>query len=167
MLSRTEKIERFKATLDHARFEDENFERIFGGFLLPQTIFLGFILAATVGKDSASYHHLLGAASIVGLAFCVPWLTATWRNLLKVNFRLQQAAASEPSGWDLVTRTGKRFSDGAAVWILGRRFRYKWPSRLIPPHVGLRVIVWLFVVAYYCLALAHFDLAPFGWLLGH
>jgi len=161
----SERIERYRAALEHARFEDENFERIFGGFLLPQTIFLGFVLAATVGKDSANYHHLLAAASSMGLFFCVPWLTATWRNLLKVNFRLQQAAAAEPPGWDLVTSTGTRFSRGERVWILGRGYKFSPFARLIPPHVGLRAMVWLFVVAYAGLILAHLNLLGFGWLL--
>lgn len=160
-----DQIERYRATLEHARFEDENFERIFGGFLLPQTIFLGFVLAATVGKDSAKYHYLLAAASIVGLGFCIPWLAATRRNLLKVNFRLQQAAAVEPAHWDLVTGTGTRFANGEEVWVRSRKFRYGPLARVLPPNRGLQIIVWLFVLAYLCVALAHLNIVPFSWLV--
>jgi hypothetical protein len=94
-------------------------------------------------------------------------LTSTWRNIRKVQFRLQQAATAEPAGWDIVTSTGTRFARGEAVWLRGHKFQYGWLPRLIPPNVGIRVIVWLFVAAYVTLILAHTDVLGFGRLLAH
>jgi len=155
----SERIERYKVALEHARFEDENFARIYEGFLLPQTVFLGFVLAATAARDTGQDHRLLAAASLLGLLLCIPWYAATLRNITKVAFRLQQASVAEPADWDVVADTGKKLAGGETVTVGSERFRYGWLSRLIPPRLGLRLIVWLFALAYLVLILAHLNVS--------
>lgn len=83
-----ETIERYRAAIEHTRFEDENFARIYEGFLLPQTVFLSFVLTASTA--AGNHHHLLAAASGLGLLLCIPWYAATLRNLTKVRFVLNR-----------------------------------------------------------------------------
>jgi hypothetical protein len=160
-LDANEKRERYKVALEHARFEDDNFGRIYQGFLLPQTVFLGFVLAASAGKDSASYHALLAAASVL----CIHWFEATRRNIKSVAFRLERAAVAEPAEWDVIKTTGRAFAEGREVKVGERFFQHDWLSRWLPPRLGVQLIVGLFVVAYLVLALAQLDMLGMGWLL--
>jgi len=116
-----EKAERYKRFLEQMRHEQNVVWHVFSVFLLPQTIFLAFLLSVSFGKEG-SVGSTLGiiVASIVGLILCVLWLVSYVQCSRSYHFRAAQARDAEPKGRNLMSGDGKKFSDGEWVEAGGK-----------------------------------------------
>jgi hypothetical protein len=135
---------------------------------------LGFLLAASFGKDTRTFHNGLLIAAIMGFLVWIAWWTATLRLNKTHAFRMAQANAAEPDGWKLLRDDGKRFSLGGQVVITdpdtkkAEKYQQRWPARLLRPGIGAYVPVIVFLLAWGGLILAQWGLLPTfsTWLLG-
>lgn len=151
----SDECDRYNAALEHVRYEGQLLWQIFGAFLLAHTIFLAFLLPSAA--ESARWHSAPAVfwPCVVGLTLCVPWFATYFRSSAYYMFRMAQAAAAEPSGWNLLKGDGQRFSDGEEVVMIGEKpYRPNWIARHLRTRRSVPMMIWAFVVLYGFLAIS-------------
>ena len=150
----TEALNKFQAALQLLQYEQQLLWLIFGGFLLPQTVLLGFLLDSTLSAvPNYGWHIGRFIIALLGLIICVPWFAAYKRNAAYYFFRMSQAKAAEPKEWHLLRDEGENFADGHEVTINGEMHQLPCLSRIIRTRWAIPMLMWLFPVIYIVLVI--------------
>ncbi|MFA6376885.1 MAG: hypothetical protein WCX69_05815 [Candidatus Paceibacterota bacterium] len=141
-----EQIEKYKAAVELIKYYNDNLRRSISDFILAHTILFAFILTKVFDKDARPSISFLIVA-LFGFFLCVVWYGSATRFRAHRDLRFAQARAAEPEGWDLITGTGKDFSDGKQVRIGGKIFKMDWLSREIDRR-DVKLLTWGFAFIY-------------------
>ncbi len=135
-----EQLEKYKCFLEQMRYDGGLLWRIFGALLLPQAIFLAFLLSAAFGdKKLTGWSPGAFIAAIAGLSLCVIWLLSYFRAIALYDYSYDRAKKIEPQSWDLLNGPREKFIKGNLPWM-------KWYHRLRVRQVIPFVIVTFLVI---------------------
>jgi hypothetical protein len=149
-----EDLNKFQAALQLLQYEQQILWLIFGAFLLPQTVLLGFLLDSALKADPNHLWHVgRFIIALLGLLICVPWFAAYKRNAAYYFFRMSQAKAAEPTEWYLLREEGENFADGHEVKINGEPHQLPCLSRAIRTRSAIPMLMLLFPIIYIVLML--------------
>ncbi|MBA7491467.1 hypothetical protein ES702_02013 [subsurface metagenome] len=143
-----DKLEKYKCFLEQLRYDGGLLWRITGVFLLPNSIFLAFLLTVSFEKERIGSLGIVVAA-IIGcvLSFC--WLLAYFRSLAFYDFRMAEAREVEPSKWNLLKGKPQEFMNGDTVEI--KEYPYvlwlRWYQKLKTRYAVLTIVI-LFLLTY-------------------
>jgi hypothetical protein len=111
-------LQKYQAALQLLQYEQQILWLIFGAFLLPHTVLVGFLLDSFLGgRAEAAWHLGRFSVAVLGLLVSIPWFAAYGRNAAYYFFRMSQAKAAEPDNWHLLKVDGESFADGDQVTI--------------------------------------------------
>lgn len=110
----------YNIAIQQVRYEGQVLWQRFSAFLWPHTIFLAFVLNSAAAHRFAVYSPGVFWPSVIGLPLCLPWLAVYERSAAYYNFRIAQARAVEPPGWQLLGGTAQDFSAGTSVSVNGK-----------------------------------------------
>jgi len=144
-----EQLEKYKCFLEQLRYDGGLLWRITGVFLLPNSIFLAFLLTVSFEKEKIGSLGIVVAA-IIGCALSFCWLLAYFRSLAFYDFRMAQAKEVEsPLKWNLLTGKHKKFMKGDTVEI--KEYPYvlwlRWHQKLRTRHAVVTIGI-LFLLTY-------------------
>jgi len=153
MAKENKETELFTKALEQVRYEGQLLWQIFGAFLLPHSVFLAFILQNAFNGDALTLSRPgVFIASVVGFLLCIPWVASYSRSSDYYIFRMAQARAAEPPGWDLLHGAGEKFSAGNSVVIGGTHYRVKWLGRALRTKYSAPMLILIFALAYVAVA---------------
>lgn len=136
-----DELEKYKCFLETLRYDAALLWRIFGAYLLPQTILLGFLLSVGLGEgEIISWNLGVFVAGMVGFWFCIIWMVSCFRALALYDYSCDRAKQVEPSNWDLLKGPREKFTEGSLDGM-------KWYNKLRVRHTILMIIV-TFVALY-------------------
>lgn len=152
-----DKLEKYKCFLEQLRYDGGLLWRITGVFLLPNSIFLAFLLTVSFEKERIGSLGIVVAA-IIGcvLSFC--WLLAYFRSLAFYDFRMAQAKEVECSEWNLLKGKHKKFMKGDTVEIEERPYCLRWYQNLRTRHAVVMIIIMFLGTYSFILLLKLFEL---------
>jgi hypothetical protein len=107
---------RYSAALELAKHDYEMAWLVFGSVFVGQTVLLGFVGFA-LSASTVPSRWLLVATAVFGGLLWLPWFTSFQRNAANHAFRVHQAAAMEPAGWNILRGGGRNHADGRQVVI--------------------------------------------------
>lgn len=127
--------------------------QIYGTFLLPQTIFLSFLLQTTLGDFRALYFRPGPFfTALVGAFLCIPWAACFFRSSEYYIFRMAQAREAEPSGWNIINGDGEKFAEGKGVQAGGKQHRIGYLSRKLRTKSSAPLLITIFAAVYIVIA---------------
>ncbi len=115
-LSAEDQRARFLAVLELAEHDYEMAWLVFGSVFVGQTVLLGFI-GLWLSSSTQPSRWYFGAAALFGILLWVPWFTSYQRNAGNHAFRVHQAAAAEPDGWNILRGPGRDHAAGRQAVI--------------------------------------------------
>jgi len=144
-----EQLEKYKCFLEQMRYEGEFLWRIFGAFLLPQSIFLAFLLSVGIEKGRLTgWGPSASVAAIAGFLLCLVWMFVCYRSVAYYHFWVAQVMEAEkPLAWDLMKGRREDFKKGCPVKIGERCCRMDWYQK-IKVRYGLYLVIWIFLIIY-------------------
>lgn len=151
-----DKLELYKAALEHTRYEGSLLWQIFGAFLLVHTIFMAFIFQAIEFEGERQWGIII--AGVAGLLMCIPWSASYFRSSKYYELRMAQARQAEPEDWNLIREVGKDFSDGARVEIEGKLYQNRLLGKVIKTKYSVGAIILIFLALYFSIVLIGFGL---------
>lgn len=143
-----EQLEKYKCSLEQMRYDGGLLWRIFGVFLLPQTIFLAFLLRSFEAEPFIGWNPGIFAAAIAGSLLCLVWMAVCLRCVAYYHFSVALAREIEPKNWGLMKGRRQDFRNGRSVKIEGRCHPIKWYEKIIKVRHGLYMVIWIFFVIY-------------------
>lgn len=141
-----DKLEKYKCFLEQLRYDGGLLWRIMGVFLLPNSIFMAFLLTVSFGKERISSQGIVVAA-IIGCVLSFFWLLAWFRSLAFYDFRMAKAREVELSEWNLLKGKPEKFRRGRPVRI-GKSCKWLTLCQKLKTRHAVAVIVIMFLVAY-------------------
>lgn len=144
-----EQLEKYKCFLEQMRYDGEFLWRIFGVFLLPQTIFLAFLLHSFEGETFIGWDLGVFAAAIAGFLLSCVWMAVCLRSVAYYHFSVALAREAEPKDWGLMKGKRQDFRDGCSVKIEKRCYPIKWYQKIIKVRHGLYIVIYTFIVIYF------------------
>lgn len=155
MSNDSEKIQEYLSALEHVRYEGQLLWQIFGAYLLAHTVFLAFLLHAIFAAGSVVQWRIATfIAGVIGLLLCVPWMASYLRSSAYYVFRMAQARAKEPSGWNLIGGDGKDFAAGKRVTVDGESYQIPGIAQVLRTKRSVPLLVAVFAVVYLGVAVA-------------
>ena len=149
-----EKCSKYQVAIQLLQYDQQILWLIFGAFLLPQTVLLGFLLDSTLSAGPVAVWHVgRFIAAVLGLLVCVPWFAAYKRNAAYYFFRMSQAKAAEPDGWHLLREEGEKFADGHEVVVDGKAHQLPCLSRVLRTRWAILMLMSLFPIIYVALVI--------------
>jgi len=121
----------YTQALEQVRYEGQLLWQIFGAFLLAHSVFLAFLLQSAFSTPGAGFKPSVFYPGLLGAFLCLPWFAAYTRSSDYYIFRMAQAKAMEPDGWNLIKGVGEQFAGGEAVVVAGRCYRVNWLGRTL------------------------------------
>ena len=138
----------YQTALEHVRYEGELLWLTFEAFLLPQTIFLAFLVqSAFGGEEIVGWRPAVFVAGAVGLLLCFPWAGAYKRRASYCVLRMAQAREAEPLQWRLL-KTGERFAQGRTVEVGGKPYRIGLIGRALRTARSAPILILVFGMVY-------------------
>lgn len=148
-----EERERYKCFLEQMRYDGEFLWSTFGAFLLPQTVFLGFLLSVGFGEENPIGWSLgLFIAALVGVVLSIVWIATFRRSMAYYHFTVAQVREVEPPGWDLFKGRREKFRDGYPVKIDGCCYQTKGLLR-IKVRWAIQFVIYTFIGTYVIVAI--------------
>lgn len=149
-----EQLEKYKCFPEQMRYEGEFLWRIFGAFLLPQSIFLAFLLSVGFGDEKLTrWSPGVFIAAIVGLLLCIAWMLICLGSIAYYHFSVAQVKGIEPKDWELMKGRREEFRDGRSVKIEGRWYQIKCFLK-----IRVRYAIYVIIVAFFMTYLLIFIL---------
>jgi len=140
--------DRYRAALEHVRYEGQLLWQIFHAFLLAHTVFLSFLLNSAFRSESSGYQPAVFFPGLLGLFLCLPWFASYLRSSAYYKFRMAQAKETEPEDWNIIGGKGERFSRGLPVTIGDECYRIHWLGRILRTKRSVPALILAFALAY-------------------
>jgi hypothetical protein len=143
--------DRYAHALEQVRYEGQLLWQIFGAFLLAHTVFMAFLLQSAFNSETPGYQPAVFFPGLVGALLCLPWFAAYTRSSDYYIFRMAQAKAVEPKGWNLVAGQGEEFSDGKPVNVDSKTYRVNPLGRILRTKRSVPLLIIIFLATYLAL----------------
>jgi hypothetical protein len=140
--------EHYAHALEQVRYEGQLLWQIFGAFLLAHTVFVAFLLQSAFSNTAPGFQASVFYPAMLGAILCLPWYATYSRSSDYYIFRMAQAKALEPAGWNLIQGQGEQFSAGKPVVIAGERYRVNWLGRMLRTKRSVPLLLLSFLAAY-------------------
>ena len=136
----------YEHAIAHVHFEGQLIWQNFGTFLLPQTIFVAFLLPEAFGPAPKVG---VAVAALLGFLLCIPWYASFVRASDYYRFRMGQAAHLEPPDWNIVGSRGQAFSSGERVQLPnGSTYQIRAVGRVLRTERSVSMLIGAFAVIY-------------------
>jgi len=147
-IEENEQLEKYRCFLEQMRHDGESLWRFFGVFLLPQTIFLAFLLRSFDGKTFIGWGLGVLGAAIAGSLLCLVWMVVCFRCVAYYHLSVALAREIEPKNWGLMRGRREDFRNGCPFKIEERWYPIKWYQRIIRVRYGLYGVICIFLGVY-------------------
>jgi len=141
-------IEKYKICLEMTRYEGDLLWKIFGNFLLANTVFIAFIVSNLFNKPLFTYRLEIFIFGIIGFIFSILWMSTYLRNSKFYIFRMLQAREAEPDGRNIINGNGINFSKGSSVIVSDEKIKINWLGRIFRTKRSIPIFIFLFVAIY-------------------
>ena len=147
MTSPTVSSDHYSHALEQVRYEGQLLWQIFGAFLLAHTVFLAFLFQSAFTAPSG-FQPSVFFPGLLGAVLCFPWFATYTRSSDYYIFRMAQARALEPDGWNIIRGQGENFSAGQSVVVAEKCYRVSWVGRVLRTKRSVPMLVLSFLGAY-------------------